>query len=683
MKFSPLPCRLAAFAAFAVGVSACDQGPAAVPSDTSANQLDAKLGEDLSAEDSASGSDGGTWEVSDAPTAAPDAEVDAITKCPSQPSYSMPLACTGSFSCTFGKECCCGICGASTQCHCTAGQFSCGATDLCFGAKCSPGCSMDQFQTPSGCKTCAAIGVALPAEISATLAPLRTCAADADCGTLQGADVCGWCSYGVALAQQATATQALAKMKKTWCTGPAGPCNLPCPESGQPACVQGVCHLVGLCDPLLGGPGTPCNDNNACTSGDVCSGPGKCAGKLVDCDDGNPCTQDTCSATGGCGHKPLSVPCPATLACSAGAQCMMGTCTDLGVKGWDASVTQLGIIPGTPRVRRLADGGVLYTSATGKQDQMYAVRLSAAGAVLLTTTVAAPVADAVAAAADGGFATTGFSYTKTWTNQKPNVLRWDASAKLLWTQELPLQGGMPSLLEALPSGGWLALGGYQPQMPNSWHTWLAVLEDSGKVAFTADLGPGAGYGKAAVAASKGSSHAVLQAVAGPSSTPGDSMGDVRWLRLDAAGKVVGEKQLSAGQGDTQPGGLVAHTQGWLAGVRGTVAGGATGKPSAFSLFLLDDNGAVLWSKAVASTAFGVVAAAPQPWLLHWTDKALSVQEIGAGGSLTDGLAVPSSLLITGSGLAYEPYGDGGLLLAGVQNMQARVRRVLPAGGMCP
>jgi hypothetical protein len=53
--------------------------------------------------------------------------------------------------------------------------------------------------------------------------------------------------------------------------------------------------------------GTPCEDGNACTTGDTCAG-GVCgagAGTLS-CDDGSGCTTDTCYPASGCVHTPVS-----------------------------------------------------------------------------------------------------------------------------------------------------------------------------------------------------------------------------------------------------------------------------------------------------------------------------------------------------------------------------------------
>ncbi|MBK9417010.1 MAG: T9SS type A sorting domain-containing protein [Flavobacteriales bacterium] len=56
---------------------------------------------------------------------------------------------------------------------------------------------------------------------------------------------------------------------------------------------DGTCNAFDLC---AGGPepGTPCNDNSACTTNDVIQANCTCAGTAVDPNDNNPCTLDSC-----------------------------------------------------------------------------------------------------------------------------------------------------------------------------------------------------------------------------------------------------------------------------------------------------------------------------------------------------------------------------------------------------
>jgi len=71
----------------------------------------------------------------------------------------------------------------------------------------------------------------------------------------------------------------------------------------------------------------PCSDNNACTAGDACKD-GQCvAGALPGCDDGSPCTKDSCdAATGTCSNVALTGGCEDGDACTLGDQCAAGAC---------------------------------------------------------------------------------------------------------------------------------------------------------------------------------------------------------------------------------------------------------------------------------------------------------------------------------------------------------------------
>jgi hypothetical protein len=72
--------------------------------------------------------------------------------------------------------------------------------------------------------------------------------------------------------------------------------------------------------------GTVCDDGNACTSGDAC-GNGLCLGKPLACDDGNPCTADACDAVAGvCSFPAADVPCDDGNVCTTGDGCSNGKC---------------------------------------------------------------------------------------------------------------------------------------------------------------------------------------------------------------------------------------------------------------------------------------------------------------------------------------------------------------------
>ena len=105
-------------------------------------------------------------------------------------------------------------------------------------------------------------------------------------------------------------------------TGPgSGSCGpKPCGscDDGNP-CTDDSCN-DGTCDHKANT--KPCDDKDLCTIGDVCSD-GGCGGDPKNCDDGFACTADTC-AGGTCAHNPSDPE------CDDGTPCTADKCTDKG-----------------------------------------------------------------------------------------------------------------------------------------------------------------------------------------------------------------------------------------------------------------------------------------------------------------------------------------------------------------
>lgn len=99
---------------------------------------------------------------------------------------------------------------------------------------------------------------------------------------------------------------------------------------GNPCTIESCSSTIGCVALLV--PGTPCNDGNACTFGDLCIG-GQCNGTAKTCDDGNECTIDLCDPkTGGCQHEDaVGAPCQDDeIACTID-QCAGGACKHTGI----------------------------------------------------------------------------------------------------------------------------------------------------------------------------------------------------------------------------------------------------------------------------------------------------------------------------------------------------------------
>ncbi|MBM4346371.1 MAG: hypothetical protein FJ100_23595, partial [Deltaproteobacteria bacterium] len=91
-------------------------------------------------------------------------------------------------------------------------------------------------------------------------------------------------------------------------------------------CSTAKCDLgTGKCAYGNAQNGTPCDDGSACTEADACQA-GTCAGKLLACNDANPCTSDKCDKQAGCVNSPNSSTCDDGDACTTGDTCAGGAC---------------------------------------------------------------------------------------------------------------------------------------------------------------------------------------------------------------------------------------------------------------------------------------------------------------------------------------------------------------------
>ncbi len=128
-------------------------------------------------------------------------------------------------------------------------------------------------------------------------------------------------SLFVCLVGIAAATPALAQE----CIGQ--PAGWPCGDPTSDACTNpDTCNGLGSCMPNHNFNGTPCDDGDVCSIWDTCWD-GTCFGGVPpDCDDGNVCTDDSCSPGSGCVSTNNAAPCDDGDACSTGDTCSGGAC---------------------------------------------------------------------------------------------------------------------------------------------------------------------------------------------------------------------------------------------------------------------------------------------------------------------------------------------------------------------
>ncbi|MEY3013504.1 MAG: hypothetical protein RIT45_2239, partial [Pseudomonadota bacterium] len=100
------------------------------------------------------------------------------------------------------------------------------------------------------------------------------------------------------------------------------------------ACTKDACDLAVGCTSVAVEGVIACDDNNPCTVNDACFG-GGCTGSAKDCDDNDPCTADACDAGTGCTHAAADGACDDGDACTDNDACKDGKCAGGGAKDCD------------------------------------------------------------------------------------------------------------------------------------------------------------------------------------------------------------------------------------------------------------------------------------------------------------------------------------------------------------
>ena len=253
------------------------------------------------------------------------------------------LGCDDSDLCTTGDVCSAGVCGgAATDCSGLDDQCNVGACNAGTGA-----CEAQATNEGLGCND---------ADLCTTgdICTLGVCGgAVTDCSGLDDQCNVGACNAGTGVCEAQPANEGLSCSDGQLCTtgdvctaGTCGGASTDC--SGlDDQCNVGVCNAgTGVCEPQTANEGLGCDDGALCTTGDICS-TGTCAGTPVtctggqvcdpadgvckncltdgDCDDSNPCTDDTCGA-GTCSNTNNFVSCNDGNLCTTGDTCSGGAC---------------------------------------------------------------------------------------------------------------------------------------------------------------------------------------------------------------------------------------------------------------------------------------------------------------------------------------------------------------------
>ncbi len=215
-------------------------------------------------------------------------------------------------------------CGNGT---CTGTAIVCNDGNACTIDSCDPqkGCTVDLAMDGTPCEDgdkCT-IGDNCQAGKCATGQPV-VCTATQACHTSTCDTATGQCAVNLAADGTACNDGNACTLIETCTGGVCGGAPITCND--QNPCTDDVC------DPAVGCVFTAnvsaCEDGNACTSPDICADKACSAGAAKSCDDGNPCTADTCDPkTGECLHGAQAGTCDDGQICTTNDACVAGVCT--------------------------------------------------------------------------------------------------------------------------------------------------------------------------------------------------------------------------------------------------------------------------------------------------------------------------------------------------------------------
>ncbi len=213
------------------------------------------------------------------------------------------------------------VCTLADHCEegeCIGTSIDCNDDNPCTGDTCDPagGCMYsyiaadcnddDPCTVDDSCTNGACSGFAVPCD----------CQVDLDCVPLEDGDVCN-----------GTLHCDLASFPQQCAVVPDSVVVCPEPEGPGAECLAASCHpILGECSLVADNDNGPCDDNDLCTVGEKCGDGGCLGGVPVNCNDGNPCTDDSCQPDLGCIHEPNQSPCSDADVCSVGDICGDGEC---------------------------------------------------------------------------------------------------------------------------------------------------------------------------------------------------------------------------------------------------------------------------------------------------------------------------------------------------------------------
>jgi len=270
------------------------------------------------------------------------------------------------------------------------------------------------------------------------------------------------------------------------CKGYFGPLP-PCVEEG---CLETYCGKVNSAD------GTVCEAGDACRGPDSCVS-GMCVeGKIAECNDNNPCTDDSCDPTAkafpGCVHAPLSgFACDDQNPCTVGEACKAGTCVAANPHYFDVAAGDVHNDRFSAAIA-LEDGfaltGSSETSTAGDYDLWFA-RVGNDGKPVVSKTLGGAKSDVgrgIGKLAGGDFMVCGETNSKGAGASDAWLVRFDAQGKFV-SEVLFGSTGADSFAAMQPrDGGWLFAG--FTTTSNARQGWLVATDLDGKIVWQKEFG---------------------------------------------------------------------------------------------------------------------------------------------------------------------------------------------------
>lgn len=238
-----------------------------------------------------------------------------------------PSGCACTPGCSSDGSCCVdvSVCGCMPDCSakncgddgCGGSCGSCGAGTVCAAGQCQIVGACDNAMC-NGHGQCNAAGSACVCQTGYVGAFCNACNGD-----LVGYPTC------VPPCDDVTQCDDASACTLDVCSPASGCLHIAVSCDDANLCTVDSCTAATGCS-YLPSAATPCEDDDACTGTGTCNAGTCVGGAALNCDDANACSLDSCDAKSGCLHSNTSAPCDDGDACSTASACINLACTALG-----------------------------------------------------------------------------------------------------------------------------------------------------------------------------------------------------------------------------------------------------------------------------------------------------------------------------------------------------------------